>query len=117
MFQRSLLKDSDVEPLAQGVYETLEKVGVLCQNAELLKALAGWGAEVDATAERARFPRTLVRAQVEAFHKEAAPGVDIGHRRYEAPPLPSVGIRSRSSSMIGRSASGAAATGPTSSTW
>ena len=39
MFQYSLLKDADVEPLAEGVFEVLEKVGVLCQNREMLEAM------------------------------------------------------------------------------
>ena len=54
MFQRFLLDDSDIEPLGERVFEVLEKVGLICQNAALRRALAAAGAKVDEAAERAR---------------------------------------------------------------
>ena len=59
MFQRSLLKDSDVEPLAEGVFAVLEKTGILCQNDEMLKALAAAGARVDLPSQRVTFPKRM----------------------------------------------------------
>jgi trimethylamine:corrinoid methyltransferase-like protein len=59
MFGPSLLRDDQIEPLAEGVYKALEGVGILCQNAELLAALEAFGAQVDVAAERVRFPRSL----------------------------------------------------------
>jgi trimethylamine--corrinoid protein Co-methyltransferase len=60
MFQRYTLSDEHVPPLAEGVVETLEGVGVLCQNEEMLSALEATGARVDHAAERAWFPRAMV---------------------------------------------------------
>lgn len=73
MLQRSLLRDSDVEPLADGVTAVLERVGILCQNGELLRALDAAGARVDFAAERVHFPRKMQLAFVEALRK------DLGH--------------------------------------
>lgn len=91
MFQQSLLQESDVEPLAEGVFSTLERVGVLCQNEELLQAVEAAGARVEVEAERARFPRERQIEFVEQLRKErvAAPGE--GHRSFTPPGMPSLG--------------------------
>jgi len=72
VFQRALLRDSDIEPLAAGVARVLNEVGILCQNNELLRALAAAGARVDLAAERAWFPRRLVAEFVEQLQRERA---------------------------------------------
>ena len=70
MLQRTLLRDSDIEPLADGVCDVLATVGIMCQNQEMLRALADTGATVDLQAERARFPKPMVRRFVEELRQE-----------------------------------------------
>lgn len=72
MLQKALLRDSDIEPLASGVVSILEEVGILCQNGELLRALAAMGARVDVAAERVFFPRRMQAAFVDRLLGEAA---------------------------------------------
>ena len=60
MFQRGMLSDSSVEQLARSVMGVLEQVGIVCQNAELLRALSESGAVVDEARNRAWFPSSLV---------------------------------------------------------
>ena len=91
MFQRHLLNDGDVEPLADGVYTVLEKVGVLCQNAELLDALDAAGAQVDRAAERVRFPRKMQVEFIEHVRTQTAAGGDNGDVSFAHIGLPSVG--------------------------
>jgi trimethylamine:corrinoid methyltransferase-like protein len=70
MFQTSLLTDEQVEPLGDALLDVLERVGVLCQNDEMLRALAEWGAEADLGTERVRFPRGRVAEFVEGLRRE-----------------------------------------------
>ena len=93
MFQRNLLTDSTVEQLAEAALTILEKVGVLCQNEEMLRALDAWGAQVDYAGETARFPRGLVEAFAGGLRKERGGGDDSGHRTFVAPPLPGLGTQ------------------------
>jgi trimethylamine--corrinoid protein Co-methyltransferase len=72
MFQPTLLRDEQVERLAGGVCRVLERVGILCQNEELLQALAAAGAQVDVQLERARFPRRLIASLAESLRQENA---------------------------------------------
>ena len=72
MYQQHLLADDDVQPLAEAAMEVLERVGLVCQNEELLQVLAGAGCELDLDAERARFPKTMVTAFVEQLRKDTA---------------------------------------------
>jgi len=72
VFQRSLLKDSDVEPLADSVFTVLDKTGILCQNDEMLQALARSGARVDFASQRVTFPRKIQEEWVGEFRKERA---------------------------------------------
>lgn len=81
MFQTHLMKDQDVEPLAEGVMSVLERVGVLCENDELCRALAEWGAEVDFERQRVRFPRRAVGEFVDGLRKEFS---EQPHSRGEA---------------------------------
>ena len=93
MFQRSLLRDADVEPLAGGVFRVLETVGVLCQNDELLRALARAGARVDFHQRRARFPRAMQAQFVEQVRRESPAADDGGHRKFPGAALPRVGTQ------------------------
>ena len=87
MFGRSVLKDGDVEQLAEAVLTILEKVGALYQNKEVLKALEGLGAQVDYSREVATFPRRMVDEFLVTIRKEAssAQTLDDGHRKFTAP--------------------------------
>jgi trimethylamine--corrinoid protein Co-methyltransferase len=89
MYQRCLLNDAAVEPLAESTLTILEKVGVICQDRELLEALERWGAWVDCEAERARFPRRLVEEFVERIRQEALPRPAA--LPFRAPPRPTLG--------------------------
>ena len=42
-----VLKERDVEILAEGVFEVLEKLGLRCEDAEILHALEDAGAKID----------------------------------------------------------------------
>jgi len=70
MFQRSMLTDSDVAELASAALDVLETVGILCQNDELLAALADWGAIVEPGDQIARFPKHLVEAFSSSLREE-----------------------------------------------
>jgi len=92
MFQTALVRDEHVEPLAEGVLTVLENVGVLCQNEEMLRALAAAGARVDYASERARFPREMTAEFVESLHAEHEGTANVA-RRFTAPGLPGVGTQ------------------------
>ena len=87
MRQYDLLSDADVPALADATLTVLEKVGVLCQNAEMLDAVERWGATVDRTNEVARFPRKLTEGFVEGLREE------VGEPEADSPqPFPPVGL-------------------------
>jgi len=88
MFQRSLLEEEDVEPLAEGVMRVLEKVGMLYQNEEMLSGLERMGARVDYSNQRATFPKELVRELVEVLSKEAPEKENDEQGKFSPPPLP-----------------------------
>jgi trimethylamine:corrinoid methyltransferase-like protein len=75
MMARGRFEGVDLGPLVEGVYTTLEKVGVLCENVELAEALGAFGARVDLAKQRVWFPRELVKEFTESIAKEphAAP--------------------------------------------
>jgi len=92
MFQRHILSEDHVEPLAEGVLTTLEKVGVLCQNDELMRGLDAMGATVDFASERVRFPRELTAEFIATVRGEfAADPEATGPLR--PPPMPGVGTQ------------------------
>lgn len=115
MFMRHLLQDSDVAALADAALEILDRVGVLCQNEEMLDAYAAWGARVDRAAERVTLPRALVERFAAALREESrarttsqaitspsqrfmASPKDVGEEqpaeyRYVAPRLPGIGTQ------------------------
>jgi trimethylamine--corrinoid protein Co-methyltransferase len=90
VFQRGLLAEPDIHLLADSVLAILEKVGVLCQNDELLRALGAWGARVDPARERATFPRHCVEAFVAALREEAGPQDE---QSFRPPPRPRLGTQ------------------------
>ncbi len=78
MFHRGLLSGPEVERLADGVMTVLERVGILCQNGEILGALAEWGASVDETHGRAWFPHGLIEEFVAKLRREASGRQETG---------------------------------------
>lgn len=92
MFQRALLSDSDVPVLADAVTEILERVGVLCQNDEMMEALEAWGATVDRGRQEVRFPRRLVEEFASGLRAEYG-GRDEGQPRLKAPERPGLGTQ------------------------
>jgi trimethylamine:corrinoid methyltransferase-like protein len=93
MFQTTLLTDSDVERMAEGVLQVLEEVGVFCQNDELLRALEAAGAQVDYESQRVCFAREMTSAYVEGFRANGDTDAGSGHRHFSAPGLPSLGTQ------------------------
>jgi trimethylamine:corrinoid methyltransferase-like protein len=93
MLQRGLLKDSDVERLGEAVLKTLEKVGVLCQNREILEALRKSGAKVDLGRDSVTFPRKMVESSLEQIRKEAKPQAKEVAPRFGSPGLAGVGTQ------------------------
>ncbi|HCA46914.1 MAG TPA: hypothetical protein DEP45_05980, partial [Armatimonadetes bacterium] len=65
MFQRGIISDQQIQPLANATIEVLETVGALCQNEELMRGLEAMGARVDYSAERVYYPRELTERFVE----------------------------------------------------
>jgi trimethylamine:corrinoid methyltransferase-like protein len=93
MFQRSLFRDEQIEPLADGVFTVLERVGILCQNEGILKALESAGAKVDYASQRATFPKRMVEEFVDVLRKEASKEGQSGHRKFISPTLPHLGTQ------------------------
>ncbi|HUT35875.1 MAG TPA: trimethylamine methyltransferase family protein [Planctomycetota bacterium] len=97
MLQKTLLRDSDVERLADGVVAVLERVGILCQNGELLRALDAAGAKVDFASQRAHFPRKMQLGFVEQFRKDVGRAYLHAERPWQAEeaqaaPFASIGV-------------------------
>lgn len=87
MPQYDLLNDSDIPTLADATLTVLEEVGILCQNAGILKALHDYGATTDPANEVARFPRDLTQKFVERLKEE------VGEPEADSPqPFPSIGL-------------------------
>ncbi|MBC7288202.1 MAG: trimethylamine methyltransferase family protein, partial [Armatimonadetes bacterium] len=85
--------DSEVEAIGEAVARILERVGILCQNQELLTALENAGAIVDREGERAYFPRSMVADYVERIRAKASQqrGEDIVE--FSPPGLPGIGTQ------------------------
>ena len=88
MFQYNLLRDEDIEPLGEGVLKVLERVGILCQNQEMLQALDKSGAKVDYAHETATFPRQMVAELLTQIRKESQDTGAGANRRFGKPALP-----------------------------
>jgi trimethylamine:corrinoid methyltransferase-like protein len=105
MAQWRLLDERDMEPLSQAVCEVLERVGVLCQNADTLAALEVMGAQVDHEAQRARFPIALTLDFIQSLRDAAGLDADsvtadtpedmrrIQQRPFVSPNLPTLGTQ------------------------
>jgi len=93
MFQRFIIGDDHVEPLADGVLTTLEKVGVLCQNDDLMRGLDAMGAQVDYPTERVHFPRELTADFIDTIRAEFAAEPQAPPHRLGAPGLPGIGTQ------------------------
>jgi len=93
MFQRFVISDDHVEPLAEGVLATLEKVGVLCQNEDIMRGLDAMGAQVDYPAERVHFPRELTAEFIESIRAQFAAEPQPQLHRLSAPGLPGIGTQ------------------------
>ncbi len=93
MFQRQILTDDHVEPLADGVLTVLDKVGVLCQNEEIMRGLDATGAEVDYASERVLFPRELTADFIAAVRAEFEADPPSPPGRLRAPGLPGIGTQ------------------------
>jgi len=91
MLQEFLVREEDVEPLAQAVMATLERVGVLCQNEELLALLAKAGATVDFATQRVRFPQQMTAAYVAQFRAERQD--KLGGQPFSPPGRPVLGTQ------------------------
>lgn len=89
MFQETLIQDRHLEPLGEAVLTVLEEVGILCQHEELLAAAERGGARVDYAAERAHFPKAMVRRFVEGWRAEGQ-GALTPPERFPVPALPVV---------------------------
>jgi len=93
MLQRYLIRQEDVEPLAEGVLIVLEKVGMLYQNEEILHSLESIGARVDRENQIATFPRRLVEEFVEKLRKEAENGDEEDNVGFQPIPLPTLELQ------------------------
>lgn len=82
------MSDSDIEPLADGVFSVLEKVGVLCQNREILKALEAKGMKVDYARGTCAFPRKVQDAFFEQICDDKSVESGDGHRKFNSPSSP-----------------------------
>ena len=72
MFPYSLLQASDIDSLGDGVFSVLDRVGVLCQNQEILEAFQQAGARVDFERETAAFPRRMCQTLLDQLRDEAS---------------------------------------------
>ncbi len=89
VYQRSLVRDQDVEPLGDAVVTVLEKVGAIYQSDEILNALQAAGARVGASGQVARFPREMTTDFLKGLRSESSgkQEADGGHRPFRAPGL------------------------------
>lgn len=90
MFQYTLIKDDDIQPLGDAVVNVLERVGIFCQNQEMLQALEQKGAKVDYVKETANFPKEMVVELIDQIRKENPIIETPQAKRFEKPPLPAL---------------------------
>ena len=99
MFQRGIISDDHIDPLANGVLSVLETVGALCQNDELMQGLDAMGAEVDYDEERVYFPPELTARFVAGMREEYAAADAAAEADDDAPPtlgapgMPAIGTQ------------------------
>jgi trimethylamine:corrinoid methyltransferase-like protein len=85
---KSMLSPTAIDGLVTAVLQVLERVGVFCQNDEILGALASWGAQVDLAGQTARFPQQAVLDFVGGLRREEVPTSQEPCRGFRAPALP-----------------------------
>ena len=78
---------ADVEPLAVSVLSLLDRVGMTCPNADLLRAADRFGARVNHETETVTFPPDVVRSFVEQTRREVAAPAERS-RDFRAPDPP-----------------------------
>lgn len=93
MPQYHILKDTDIERLGEGLFDVLEKVGVLCQNKEILQAMGRLGARIDPAAERALIPRDVSRRVLETIREETAARPEPEPVAFRKPSPPTLGTQ------------------------
>ncbi len=93
MFQRGIISDQHIQPLAEATVEVLETVGALCQNEELMRGLEAMGARVDYAAERVYYPRELTERFVEELRAEYGRPDALEPEKLRAPGLPTLGTQ------------------------
>jgi len=79
--------------LAEGVCKVLEKVGMLFQNEEMLKALEKDGAKVDYRTQVATFPRKKVEEFAETLKQESARQQESAVSGFHFDHLPRLGLQ------------------------
>lgn len=72
----SLLTKSEMEEINEGALEILEKVGIMCKNANALSILHKAGAEVDNSKQIAKISKDLVKYAL----KKAPPSIKLFYR-------------------------------------
>jgi len=93
MFQRGIISEDHINPLADSVLEVLEAVGALCQNDDLMRGLHEMGAQVDFKAERVYFPRDLTAEFVEGMREEFTGEDAPAATTLSAPGMPIIGTQ------------------------
>jgi len=93
MFQYELLQTSDIDALGDGVFRVLDRVGVLCQNREMLTALQQAGAQVDFERETALFPRPMCETLLDQIQSESDRVETKASTAFRAPGLPHLGTQ------------------------
>jgi len=89
-----ILRETDTEPLGDAVFRILGKVGILCQNREILEALDEAGAEVSFDDQTARFPKRVVEELVETVRRQSeAQSADDETPRFASPGPPHFGTQ------------------------
>ena len=86
----TLMRDADIEPIADAVFDVLGKIGLLCQNREMLHALERNGARVDYASDTATFPRPMCEVFLDQLRAEAPAAAA---EPLPTAPLPSVGTQ------------------------
>ncbi|HOX39964.1 MAG TPA: trimethylamine methyltransferase family protein [Candidatus Brocadiia bacterium] len=93
MFQKSLLTDGGVGQIAEALAVILERIGIMCQNREMLEALERWGARVDHSAQIASFPPKLTARFAEELRWEFARSSADDAPRFGGTEPPGVGTQ------------------------
>ena len=90
MPQYNIFKDSDIDPLGEGLFNVLEKVGVLIQNEEILQAVGRFGGKIDTANERVLIPRDVSRRLLETLRDETTKHPATTPDRFRAPSPPTI---------------------------